>query len=119
MTLYNLRSTELGFKITKFDSDLNPESSYDMSLSGFGWTCTCPASHRKDCRHRKMAPVMVDRVDTGWFYDFDTKLWCDPLGQGSEELIHPRAHAQSLDGALESGFVQMVSEPTPTIKRRA
>lgn len=81
MTLYNLRTTETAFKITKFDSDLNPESSYDISRSGsYEWTCTCPASHRSTCRHRQMVPLMVDRVDTGWFYNFDSKLWVDPLG---------------------------------------
>ena len=73
MTLYNIKSTSSGYRITKFDNDLNPESSYLVSLS----ECECPQGSRPTCRHRKMLPGFIDkwRVDTNWFYDYERQSW--------------------------------------------
>lgn len=89
MSLYNLRTDGDGFRITKFDDDLNPEASYLVSFAG----CECPAGHRDTCRHRKMLPVIKDRVDSNWFWDFDESRWVP--GPGADEptadvIIHPR-----------------------------
>lgn len=84
MILYNIKSDDspngsnvVSYRITKFDEDLNPESSYLVSPI----VCECPAGVRDTCRHRKMLPLMLDRVDTAWFYCFDDKQWYDPTGQ--------------------------------------
>lgn len=77
MTLYNLRTTETGYRITKFDSDLNISSSYNVSMIA----CECPQGHKPTCRHRKMLPLMLDRVDTAWFWHYDEAVWKDPTGE--------------------------------------
>ncbi len=71
MILYNLRKTDLGYRITKFSDDLNIESSYDVTHS----TCSCPQSHRPTCRHRKMLPIMISKVDTEWFFCYEDASW--------------------------------------------
>lgn len=82
MILYNLRSEYgpgmvlEGFRITKFDDDLNVESSYLVSEIA----CECPQGHKPKCRHRTMLPLMRDRVNTAWFYCYDSRLWYDPTG---------------------------------------
>lgn len=82
MTYYNARSTELGFKVTKFDDDLNVESTYDMIEDPSGSIkCMCPAGQRPTCRHRQMIDQLSTRVDTPWMLDFDTRAWVDPTGQ--------------------------------------
>lgn len=79
MNLYNLKSTGLGYRITKFDFDLNPESSYEMTRD----TCQCPQGHKATCRHRRMFPIFetAKRIDTPWFLCFEDSTWHDPTGQ--------------------------------------
>lgn len=143
MALYNLRSNpsgELPFTITKFDNDLNPESVYSLGNS----VCECPAGHLPKCRHRTMLPTLRERVDTAWFWNFENSAWVDPTGaaqindeaeplgsleesiEGSEGEAtpieveaegHPRAHAQSLDGAIESGAVKITEAATKFNRR--
>jgi len=71
MTLYNLKTDGDNYRITKFTSDLDVESSYLTSLT----ECECPAGHRPTCRHRQMLPHMLseDMLDAPKFMDFDTK----------------------------------------------
>lgn len=77
MSLYNLRSTELSsYRVTKFDSDLNVESSYNVIPS----TCDCPQGHKITCRHRKMLKNILPIVDTEWFYDYDVGHYQTILG---------------------------------------
>lgn len=79
MSLYNLRSnpsSQLPYTITKFDNDLNPESVYFLGTT----VCECPAGHLPKCRHRTMLPTLVERVDTSWFWCFETQTWEDPTG---------------------------------------
>jgi hypothetical protein len=77
--LYNLRTEGDHYIITKHDEDMEVVSKYNMSADGH--ECDCPQGHKPTCRHRKMFPMMLERVDTGWFFDFDnTGLWSDPFG---------------------------------------
>lgn len=71
MTLYNLKTDGDNYRITKFTSDLDVESSYLTSLT----ECECPAGHRPTCRHRQMLPHMLanEMLDAPKFMDFDTK----------------------------------------------
>ncbi len=86
MSVYNMKSTdEAGkFIITKFDDDLNVESSYEFHSTTNGQVCHCPAGQRPSCRHRQMFNQLVDRVDSAWMLDFDTRAWVDPTGEAQE-----------------------------------
>jgi len=71
---YNCKSNGSGYHLTKFDEDLNPISEqYDTSLA----ECTCKAGVRPTCRHRQMLPLFqhLGRVNTGWFFEFDSQRW--------------------------------------------
>lgn len=78
MSLYNLKSAPGEWRITKFDNDLNVESSYLVSREA----CECPAGHRPSCRHRQMLPRMLaaQAEDSPMFYDFDNDRWLAPTG---------------------------------------
>lgn len=71
--LYSCRHSGDEYRITKFDHDMNVESSYTCSLI----ECTCPAGERPTCRHRQMLPKFLQReaVDTDWLFDFDRGGW--------------------------------------------
>lgn len=77
-TLYNCKS-EIDehdlerYRITKFDGDMNVESSYSCTKT----TCECPAGVRPSCRHRDMLPKFIARaaVNSFWMYDFDRGGW--------------------------------------------
>jgi hypothetical protein len=75
MTLYNLKTDGDHYRITKFDSDLNVESSYLLSAT----ECECPAGHRPSCRHRQMLPKMLagGALNKPSFYDFDSDTFFD------------------------------------------
>jgi len=78
MTLYNCRHSGDQYRITKFDSDMNPQGSYLTSLE----ECECPAGVRPTCRHRQMLPKFIARGHVGdeWFLDFDRGGWVQ-MGQ--------------------------------------
>lgn len=109
-SLYNLKTTpENTYCITKFDSDLEVESSYDVSLED----CTCPQGERdKRCRHQKMLPMflILDRVDCGYFLDFDTKTWHRPLAASYEVEYHD-LEVRNREAALELDPDQSLEEP--------
>lgn len=71
MSLYNAKSVDSALRITKFDDELDVESSYITTRD----TCECPASRRHTCRHREMYPEFKGREDTGWFLDWDERKW--------------------------------------------
>lgn len=85
--LYTIKSTsDTTFSVTKFDLDFNPEGElYHVSVIGAGkqqsTICTCPAGHRTTCRHRQMLDVFKEeeRIDSGWFYHFDKRVWIEPI----------------------------------------
>jgi hypothetical protein len=82
MALYNLKSSDGQWRITKFDNDLNVESSYIVSLEG----CDCPAGSRPVCRHRTMLPKMlnVGAEDSGMFYDYNTDQFLEPMADDED-----------------------------------
>jgi len=73
MTLYNCKTHGDQWCITKFDSNLDVESSYFTTLT----ECECPAGHRHTCRHRQMLPRFLAKNATQGqlFYNFDHKTW--------------------------------------------
>jgi len=77
--LYSLRSSDGEWRITKFDEDLEMESSYIVSTDG----CECPqwTSRERECRHMKMLPMMVERADSPWFFCYEDAQWYDPTGE--------------------------------------
>jgi len=79
MNLYTLRSADGEWRITKFDQDLEMESSYIVSTDG----CECPqwTSRERQCRHMKMLPMMVERADSAWFFCYEDAQWYDPTGE--------------------------------------
>lgn len=79
MTLYSLRTALDDYRITKFDADLNVESSYIISASP-PHECECPAGVRPTCRHRQMLPDLLPLVDTEYLWDFDRRLAVDANG---------------------------------------
>lgn len=87
MSLYSMRSLPNSgqFTITKFDDDLNVESSYEFRNAHGTYTCFCPAGQRPTCRHRQMFPMLQLRVDSPWMLDFDTRTWVDPTGEAGRE----------------------------------
>lgn len=72
-TLYNCRHSGDQYRITKFDSHFNLESSYLCTST----ECECPAGHRHTCRHREMLPKFIQREYVGdeWFFDYDRGGW--------------------------------------------
>lgn len=122
MILYSLRTAEFGHTITKFDSDLNPEATYDVTML----TCTCPAGPRDSCRHRKMLAKMISYVDTDWFYCYETNAWHRPFsepatekeiyGEGSDEVIDVTEQPKAIL-TLPEPIVQRALEQ-PLVRRR-
>lgn len=72
-SLYNCKHDGDIYRITKFNSDFNVESSYLCDLN----SCECPAGVRPSCRHRQMLPKFIHRNHIGdeWFYDHDRGGW--------------------------------------------
>src|SRR5258706_13404782 len=72
-TLYNCHTDGDQYRITKFDSLGNVESSYLCT----GDECECPAGHRPSCRHRHMLPRFLAKgaVNSFYFYDYDRQGW--------------------------------------------
>lgn len=108
MTLYNLRTTEVGWRITKFTDDLEVESTYEMHDHD-GIVCTCPAAQRPTCRHRQMFDLVLERVDTPWFLDFDTRAWVDPTGEARRE-----AETEEAASAASSSSSAILHTKMPT-----
>lgn len=86
--LYNCRDDGDQWRITKFDSDFNPEASYLLDASN----CECPAGHRPTCRHRQMLPKFIARnaVNTQWFFDHDRGGWVQ--GWKDEPAVEARSN---------------------------
>lgn len=83
MTLYNCKHSGDQYRITKFNSDMNVESSYLCIES----ECECPRGPAPTCRHRQMLPKFLSREHVGdnWFFDFDRGGWV----QMGEEWAEP------------------------------
>lgn len=92
-TLYNLRHDGEQYRVTKF-VDGEVESSYLTTHE----ECTCPAGHRRTCRHREMIGIMLAEgiCDTHWFWDHTHGVVVDLLGTPKstiDALIAPLACA--------------------------
>lgn len=72
-TLYNCHHSGDQFRITKFDDDMNPQSSYLCTTE----ECECPAGVRPTCRHREMLPKFLarDHIGDEWFFDYNRGGW--------------------------------------------
>ena len=73
--LYNIKRGPHGYAIGKFDRDLNLLAAYNTDTK----YCSCPAGPRPTCRHRKMLPRMLAKVDQPEFYCYETQTWHRPL----------------------------------------
>ena len=105
MTLYNCRHSGDQYRITKFDSDMNPEGSYLCTLE----ECECPAGVRPTCRHRQMLPKFIARSHVGdeWFFDFDRGGWVQGEAHWAEPIV------------IHKSIEPSVAPPSPThIPRR-
>jgi hypothetical protein len=132
MILYNLKregtdawgTKTQTYRISKFTDDMEVESSYLVDEIN----CECPQGHKPICRHRKMLPLMVDRVDTPWFYCFDVGLWYNISGiEEQAALVGPLALNETSPMDLHNTIAKAVGErivrPLPprdpqTLRRR-
>lgn len=106
MTLYNLRSADGDWRITKFTNELDPEGSYLVSADA----CTCPAGVRPTCRHRQMLPkfLAAGAEDSGMFFHFETEQFLAPdLGESNSSSDFGEADDSSADSEVE--FAENVS----------
>lgn len=91
---YNCKPSGDQYRITKFDTDANPESSYLTD----GIECDCPAGVRPTCRHRQMLPLFKASKATNGeaFFNFDTSTWI-----GGEESPSDDMDADAIAGTPE------------------
>jgi len=75
MSLYSVRKTTKGHRITKFDDLFFVLASYEV-VDG---SCDCPA--RWGCKHPSMVKgfELAGKIDTGAFWDSETEQWEEPL----------------------------------------
>lgn len=107
--LYNIRRGPHGFQLGKFDHDLNLLAVYDTDAKH----CTCPAGPRPTCKHRKMLPRMLARVDTDEFYCYETQTWSRPLAQMADE--YNGASEQPVEPTTPAILAQVeAATPQPT-----
>lgn len=85
MSLYTCRETRAGYRVVKFDSDVNVEAVYELERHPKYISCTCFRSDKETCRHRQMLEVFraSGAVDKGRFYDYDLARWRRPLKMGA------------------------------------
>ena len=97
MTLYSCKHDGQEYRITKFDDDLNVESSYLCTEL----ECECPAGVRPICRHREMLPKFIERktVGTDWWFDYDRGGWVQ-MGNGDGSVDLPKED-EYLKGIME------------------
>ena len=119
MILYNIKRGPHGFAIGKFDEDLNLLAAYNTDLK----YCSCPAGPRPSCRHRKMLPRMISRVDTDEFYCYETQTWHLPLARealGSPMTVElPEQPAEPLVSPALQAQVGVVDQPQPPLPSSA
>ncbi|TXH43033.1 MAG: hypothetical protein E6Q97_34820 [Desulfurellales bacterium] len=125
MTLYNIKTEDNQFRITKFDNDLNVDSSYLVSEDA----CECPAGVRSTCRHRQMLSTFLacDAVDQPMFWDFENHTWYHAPGEepiyiqpASEDSLEIEDEEVSSDEEIRDAFCrdrQHVPEPDAQTSR--
>ena len=117
MPFYSLRTALDDCRITKFDNDLNVESSYIIGASP-PHECECPAGTRPTCRHRQMLPDLLPILDTELFWDFDRRqcvnssgMVCEPI-EGLDENPDTLPDGLERDNALDTD-IQVISLGEP------
>ena len=110
MTLYNLKSSDGHWRITKFTNDLEVESSYITSLQ----ECECPAGSRPTCRHRQMLPKMlsIGAEDSPMFYDFERDQFLEPISNDLEDT--QPAIVSPVEDELPPQAAQDMLTPSPS-----
>lgn len=96
--LYNIRQThEYVYRIVKFDGWFNVVKEYYIYREGRhdSLKCTCPRGLRGGCRHTIVLDIFlkVNRINTGWFYEYETQSWerpiQDPVRQIQQRIAAP------------------------------
>ena len=119
MILYSCKSSfeqPDSYIITKFDDDLNVESSYTTNL----YSCDCPAGVRPSCRHRLMLPHFLAqaRQDTDWFFCYDDQTWHQPF-EGMDANDDPEVGADAASRVPAPTGEVVIAPASPTsFKRR-
>lgn len=82
--LYNVRRIGIyTYRMVKFDGDFNVIDIHVLrkrsAIARFD--CNCWHKNKHICRHRNMIELFIleNKVDNGWFYDWDTGQWALPL----------------------------------------
>ncbi len=136
--LYNCHTDGDQYRITKFDSLGNVESSYLCTID----ECECPAGFRPSCRHRHMLPRFIAKgaVNSFYFYDYDRQGWgtnesgmdielrtqaetksepAEPLPDGIKAYsMNDLSSAQLHNVIAEAVGEPTVPAPEPTLRRR-
>lgn len=83
--LYTIHPTKesKAWRVSKMSADLDVLESYHISEVGHTLVCACPAGGRSTCRHREMLRLFqgLDRIGSGMFYQYDSKLWYNTMGE--------------------------------------
>src|SRR5689334_11496685 len=82
--VYSVRTVLGGWRVVKFDQWLNVVTIREVRGTLVGtMTCSCYRKyhHTDYCKHRLMIPLFIqlDRVDKGWFYDYENQQWHTPV----------------------------------------
>lgn len=124
---YSCHSTPMGYRMAKFDADLNVEASYIITNHANGtWFCSCPQGHKPTCKHRKLVNefVLERRINTSFMLDADTKQWFQPVrDQGEPPAWSMFDQASNIDWnkiipADIDRAVEDALAAAPTIRRR-
>jgi len=67
------------YTLSKLSGDLEVLALYTITEYGNSLTCSCPA-RKAWCKHCDILRLYqgLNKVDTGWFYDFELKTWIEP-----------------------------------------
>lgn len=112
--LYNIRRGPHGYTIAKFDRDLTLLAAYNTAPD----YCDCPAGPRPTCRHRKMLPRMLSRVDTDAFYCYETNTWSHPLIGSSDPVASEASSSQEPEPPIEPMPIPQPKPASVGIRRR-
>lgn len=106
-SLYSCRHSGDQYRISKFDSHFDLESSYLCTET----ECECPAGHRPTCRHRAMLPKFIARnaIGTDWFFDYDRGGWVQS-GIVIQEMVDP----VDVHNAIAEAVGEPTIEPSPS-----
>lgn len=111
MTLYSCHEIPgAGYAMHKFDNDLNPEGSYEVTNA----TCTCPAGVRPTCKHRsRLLPAFLLRkhIGDGWFLNDQNMMWHRPVS----EVHQPLPQYENAGGEADQLVQTVESEAQPQL----